>query len=269
MARQVFKVHKAIMPDPIPDDLYRRRTAINKIYEALTDAETGADISGIMLRIQKIVDESIENQLEQSGLNTGTVIDLSKLDFDLVRKLFDQSRTKNTDTQTFKQAVEEKLQEMIRQNPLRIDFYVRYQEIIEEYNHGKNRATVEKTFADLMDLMSRMSEEEQRVKREGLTEEQAAIFDLLLKPELAAKDRNKVKGVAVELLQKLKEEPLKTEYWSEKTTAVAEVKNVINMYLYQYLPEPYSEKDVDAKTGQLYNHIRSNYYGAGRSAYTA
>jgi type I restriction enzyme R subunit len=267
MARELFKKHKAIMPASIPNNLYNYRNAINKLYEALTDAETGADVSAIMKQIQDVVDKSVANMLQDTGLDRGTTIDLSRLNFDLIRKLFLKSPTKNTDLQNFKEVVEDKLQLMIQQNPLRIDFHERYSSIIDEYNRGKDRATVEKTFEALIDLVNSMSEEEQRVKREGLSEEQAAIFDLLLKSTLSTKEKNKVKEVAIELLTKLKEEPLKIEHWSEKATTSAEVRNVISIYLYQHLPDPYSEKEIETKTIQLFNHFKDAYFGGGRSVY--
>lgn len=267
MAREVFKKHKAIMPEPIPYKLLEYRNAINKLYEALTDGETGADISAIMKQVQDVVDTSVGYMLQDTGYDNGTIVDLSKLDFDLVKKLFEKSTTKRTDLRTLKAVIEQKLQQMIRQNPLRIDFHERYSEIIDEYNRGKDRITVEKTFEELFNLVNSLSEEEQRVKKEGLTEEQVAIFDLLLKPNLTTKDKNKVKEVAIELLKQLKEEPLQVEFWSDKTTTSAEVRNVINMYLYQNLPDPYDESDILAKTSQLFNHFKNAYFGNGRSVY--
>lgn len=267
LAREVFKKHKAIMPKSIPEDLLQYRDAINKVYEALTDRETGAEIAGIMRRIQDVVDRSIENLIEEPGKSYNTTVDLSKLDFDLVKKLFEKSPTKRTEVQNLKQIVEQKLQDMIRQNPLRIDFYERYNEIIEQYNQGKDSVNVQQTFEQLINLVNSLSEEELRVKREALTEEQAAVFDLLLKPSLTTQDRNKVKSVAVELLEKLKEEPLKVEYWSDKTTTSAMVNTIIKMYLYQHLPDPYTEVEIDQKTMNLFNHFKSSYFGGGASVY--
>ncbi len=156
---------------------------------------------------------------------------------------------------------------MIQQNPTRIDFYDRYTQVIEEYNAGKDRARLEHVFQELIKLVQDLSTEEQRVAREGLTEEQAAIFDLLLKPQLNNKDRNEVKSVAVQLLDKLKSKPLQVEYWSDKSSTAADVRNVINMYLFEQLPEPYTQSDIDEKTITLFNHFKSTYYGGGRSAY--
>ena len=269
MAREVFKKHKAIMPEPIPYKLLDDRNAINKLYETLTERENGADISAVMRRIQDVVDDSVKQLLADPEPENGTIIDLGKLDFDLVRKMFSKSPTQKTDVHDLKQAIEDKLQKMIQQNPLRIDYFERYHEIIEAYNNGKDRVTVEQTFQELIRLVQNMSAEEQRVKREGLTEEQAAIFDLLVKQDLTNQDRKKVKEVAVDLLAKLKEDALSGEHWSEKSSTAATVKNLINMYLYQHLPDPYTEKDIDLKSKLLFNHFKSSYFGGQRSVYAS
>ena len=70
---------------------------------------------------------------------------------------------------------------MVRQNPTRADMLERFQAMIAEYNAGS--ATVEQLFDQLMDFIRSMSDEEQRAAREGLDEEELAIFDLLTKPE--------------------------------------------------------------------------------------
>ena len=39
---------------------------------------------------------------------------------------------------------------MLARNPMRMDYYKKYQEIIADYNREKDRATVEATFAQLV-----------------------------------------------------------------------------------------------------------------------
>jgi hypothetical protein len=51
---------------------------------------------------------------------------------------------------------------LLDQNPMRIDFYERYQEIIENYNNGKEYATVKELFDALILLLGDLSEEEKR-----------------------------------------------------------------------------------------------------------
>jgi type I restriction enzyme R subunit len=63
--------------------------------------------------------------------------------------------------------VEERLERMLRENPQRMDYYRRYQEIVAEYNRDKDRVTLEETFAKLVALVEGLDEEQQRAAEEG------------------------------------------------------------------------------------------------------
>ena len=42
--------------------------------------------------------------------------------------------------------IQQRLDSMLKENPRCIDYYERYQKIIEEYNNEQDRANIEKTF---------------------------------------------------------------------------------------------------------------------------
>lgn len=63
--------------------------------------------------------------------------------------------------------LQERIAQMMAANPSRINFYEKYQEIIHNYNAEQNRASIEKTFEDLIHLTEELSEEEKRYLREG------------------------------------------------------------------------------------------------------
>lgn len=271
LARIVLKKFLAVNT-PITDlCLVQKKEAIIALYDRIRKNTKEADLSTLMKQLQDIVDASVWQAADDGGLDKpyseGNVIDISHLDFELIKTLYEKSPHKNTTVATLKEQVEQRLHQMIQRNPTRIDFYNQYMEIIKEYNEGKDKARLEDVFQKLLVLIQNMNAEEQRVAKEGLTEEQLAIFDLLLKPQLSTKDRNEVKALAIQLLDKLKEEPLQVEYWSDKNSIAADVRSVINMYLFEQLPEPYTQSDIDEKTITLFNHFKSTYFGGGRSAY--
>src|SRR5690606_2125728 len=105
-----------------------------------------------------------------------------------------------------KEKIEKQLQKMVDLNPLRVDFYKRYQQIIEAYNAGKDAVTIEETFRQLIEFVNSLSAEEADTKREGLSEEQKAVFDILRKPNLNSNDKKKIKEIAIYLLEELKKE---------------------------------------------------------------
>lgn len=79
--------------------------------------------------------------------------DISKIDFDLLSREFAHTRRKNLLLRDLDELVNQQLAKMLVANPQRIDYYDRYQEIIDAYNAEQNRKkAIEKTFMDLMNL---------------------------------------------------------------------------------------------------------------------
>ena len=105
-----------------------------------------------------------------------------------------------------------------------MDYYKKYQEIIADYNREKDRATVEETFARLTKLASKMDEESARHVREGLSEEELALFDLLLKQNISKIDREKVKQASKALLASLEALLASMPHWTSNAKTQADVK---------------------------------------------
>ena len=84
-------------------------------------------------------------------------------------------------------------QQMLATTHMRMDYYKKYQEIIADYNREKDRATVEETFAKLVDLATAWMTEQRRAAEEGLSEDELALFDLLFKEKISKTDREKLK----------------------------------------------------------------------------
>jgi type I restriction enzyme R subunit len=69
-----------------------------------------------------------------------------------------------------KDAVEKRLARLLAQNPMRVNFQHRYEEIVADYNKEKDRVTIEATFEALLKLVGELDEESTRAMREGLDE---------------------------------------------------------------------------------------------------
>lgn len=271
LAREVFKKYKALQPDKLLNQYAPRKNAIDVIYTAIEDNIESADVSELMRKIQKVVDDSIDNRVSENTTNAGSLIDLSGLNFELLEQYFLKVRNKNTAVQSLKEKVENRLRSMVERNPLTVDYYTRYQEIIDEYNRGKDEVVIKETFRKLIELVNSLSEEEANTKREGLTDEQKAIFDILRQgKKLEEAEKNEIKKIAVEMLDELKQDKLKVEQWSDKMETSAAVFNYVNKTLFEVLPYPvYQNEDIDLKTNQIFDHLRNQYYGGGRSIYGA
>jgi type I restriction enzyme, R subunit len=270
MARSVFRKYKALFPEEQAKSYIREFNAIDAIYNLLNQNVKSADVTEIMMQLQSIVNASVH--LEVDGTNEPkeeVYVDLSKLDFEKLKAAFAKAPNKNTLVYDLQQAIDQKLQQMLKENPLRLDFYERYKEIVEEYNKGKSLEDTVATFDKLSSYVTDLSFEEQRALRENLKDQETlAIFDLLREgKELEGKDLKQVKKVASETLEKLKAEKLKIDHWREKREVTAQVKSEIYNQLLWLPQEVYTDEEVSLKTVAVYQHIYSNYFGAGYSVY--
>jgi type I restriction enzyme R subunit len=269
LARAVFKKYKALQPDKVINQFSARKNAIDTIYTAIEDNIQSADVTDIMRKIQSVVDKSIENMVAEPSHNDNKLIDLSGLNFELLEQYFLKTKNKNAAVQSLKDKIEKQLKQMVERNPLTVDYYKRYQEIIDEYNRGKDEVVVKETFRKLIELVNSYSAEEADTKREGLTDEQKAIFDILrYGKNLEEKEKNEIKKISVELLDELKKEKLKVEMWADKSVTAAAVFNTVSKTLFEALPYPtYQTDDVDLKTNLIYSHLKQQYFGGGISIY--
>lgn len=266
LARDVFKKKKALSGR---EDLLRphrgRFNAVEAIYKQLQDNREAADITEVIVRLYGVVSDHVEvTEKRAPGAESGNLYDISKIDFDRLRREFERSKTKNTAVQSLKDAVERKLKRMVERNPLRMDFYKRYLEIVAEYNNETDRATVEQTFEALMNLVLELGGEEQRVVREGLTEEHVAVFDLIVhhKEALPKKARNRVKDVARDLLAAVKEELSRLDDWRAKEQTQARVRTLIYDFLYDDktgLPEEFAPEEIEALSNVVFLHVYTQY----------
>ena len=156
--------------------------------------------------------------------------------------------------------IQQKLAKMLFSNPDRINYYERYQQIITDYNSEQDRATIEKTFMDLMDLANQMNQEEQRYAREGFTsDEELSFYDMLFRDDLSKNDIKKLKEVAAILLQKIKSKVAELDHWTDKQETKAEIDNLIRDTLWEGLPECYDEVSISSYRQQIYEYVYTRY----------
>jgi type I restriction enzyme R subunit len=265
MCREVFKKFKACINVDGINAHRSDRDAINIVYKSLQQDRDQADITDIIRQLHMVVDEAIELRpgLPSSEAEPDKPYDISRIDFDRLRKEFERSASKRTTVQNLKQAIETRLRRLMERNPLRTDLQLHYEKIVAEYNRDKDRATIEQTFEALFRLEQGLEDEERRAVREGLDEESLAIFDLLRKPELTAKEIKRIKLVAVELLRTLKGKIREIDHWRDRETTRDALRVEIHDFLYSDatgLPEDfYSVDDVQTKSDEVFRHIYRVY----------
>jgi type I restriction enzyme R subunit len=99
--------------------------------------------------------------------------------------------------------------------------------------------------------------EEMRHIREGLTEEELVLFDLLDKPKLSNEEKQKVKDAAKELLARIKDEKEKILVvdWEKTHQTRLQVQNAIDKILNDYLPEKYDRLAFRETSNNVFNHL--------------
>ncbi|HUN21747.1 MAG TPA: type I restriction endonuclease subunit R [Anaerolineales bacterium] len=238
---------------------------LRQVIDGKADRE---NLDSARRRLSQLLNESIiaqgdnvESQglqvAEQSGeykISSSKQIDLSKLDVDRLKEEYKQAPYKNIEISDLRAFIQDKLQIMMDRNVTRRSFAEILQEIIDRYNSGNS--TNENYFNDLMVFVEKMKVEEMRAAREGLTEEELELFDLLKKDKLTKDEEQKVKLAAKNLLHRLKDERPKVliNDWHKDIQTKLQVQAAIKKILDTHLPESYDQAIYVTKCDAVFNH---------------
>ncbi len=235
--------------------------AIAAIYGELQKKRKKIDTTDLMIEINNIISSYIETEpISMKVCEEPHWFDISAIDFDLLSREFAKVHKKNLVMKDLEEVLEQKLNKMLFANPDRINYYERYQQIINDYNSEQDRATIEKTFMDLMKLANQMNQEEQRYAREGFTsDEELSLYDMLFRADLNKNDIKKLKGVAVTLLQKIKAKISEFDHWTDKQDTRAEIENLIRDTLWAELPVCYDEVSISDYRQKIYTYVYTRY----------
>ena len=257
---QAWKLYMAALPDPRAAPLAAEMAALHVLANRLRSLTKPADISVIMGDIETLLDELIVGHAIRAPITDDltSFFDLRAIDFEKLSAAFRKGQ-KRTQVQLLRAKVEQQLGDIVRRNPMRADLLEKFRTMIAEYNAGS--ASVEQLFEQLLEFIRRMSDEEQRAVREGLDEEELAIFDLLTKPEpkLTTGQEVAVKRIARALLAKLKREKLILD-WRLKENAKADVRQTIREE-YDDLPEVYDRRLWEEKVERTFQFMFERYPG--------
>jgi type I restriction enzyme R subunit len=257
MARHMFARFKTLLMEPSAFAYAERHDNIEAIYKKLQERRDTADVTSLLKELHKIVNEAIRTQAPGEDHAEGLTVDLSQIDFVKLRDEFaTKVRRKHVALQDIRVVVETKLAQMLARNPMRMDFYKRYQEIIADYNREKDRVTVEDTFAKLLELARSLDVEDLRAAEEGLTDGELALFDLLLKENISKADRERLKQASKALLASLQERLLTMPDWTQNTATQADVQIFILDTLWQALPRPpFTDDETEAVASRVYEYV--------------
>ncbi|MET4425680.1 type I restriction enzyme R subunit [Bradyrhizobium sp. RT3a] len=261
--RAVFRVagaaaraYKALLPDERAAPYLKPVATLHVLAEATRGKLGPVDISAVSAKIEALLDEKIEGVAITApiieGDEAGGRVDLSAIDFEKLAQMF-ASRPR-TAAEKLRSKAEAKAHDMAARNPTRIHLVEKLEKLVEQYNLGT--LGVEAFFEALKALVGTMEEEERRAAREGLSEDELAVFDLLTKPKpkLTKTQEVAVKKVARELLEKL-EGQLAVDAWQTKQQTRATVQSTIRFTLNELPEEPYPEPVWNEKVDAVWAFI--------------
>ncbi|MBU0968672.1 MAG: DUF3387 domain-containing protein, partial [Proteobacteria bacterium] len=222
------------------------------------------DIEAVSLRIAELLDESVvvdkpedftagQDKPAYQIVQTGKTWDLSKIDFDKLKEDFRHAVYKNIEIADLRTFIERKIILMLRQNMTRTDFGQKLQEIVDTYNAGGS--STENYYDDLMNLARGLQDEDERHIREGLSEDELELFDLLKKDKMTREEEQKVKLAAKSLLHRLLEEHPRVliQDWYKDSRTKAIVRSTVEQVLDEQLPDSYDRLLFKEKCDSIFD----------------
>jgi type I restriction enzyme R subunit len=254
------QAYKAVLPDEAAAPYLQRVAALQVLSEAVRGCMGTPDLSAIYARIEALLDERIEGVAITTPIIVGDEpsrrVDLSTIDFEKLAALF--TKEPRTAAEKARKSAEERVKAMMMENPTRRDLADKLAEMVAAYN--ANSIDAERFFEQLKALVAELDEEDRRAAREGLTESELAIFDILTRPEpkLTKSEEVAVKAVARELHEKVLALVAIPE-WQNAPRPRAEVQSAIRFTLNALPESPYPQTVWESKVSGVWEHVLARY----------
>ena len=280
LADKVDRAFRAILPDGRANEFGPTRAIFVALAARVRSHTAPVDIDTVLAEVNALLDRSIapdagyiisapipDNVIRDTAGEyvPDHVVDLSTIDFAAIQAKFAEGR-KHTEVDKLRGLLNAKLNQMLRVNKTRMNYLETFEQLIDDYNAGAT--SIDELFAQLFRFTQDLSIEEERHLAEQLSEEELALLDRIVTPEvtLGKAEREAVKQLARDLLAALKRERLVLD-WRKKQQARAAVQVAIEEGL-SNLPEAYDSDRFQQTVTAVYQHIYDNYVSGEQSTYT-
>lgn len=267
----ITSLFEACKPEIVGNPIVRSVAVFQYLRGVVDSIIEQKDIEAVSARISELLDESVvvdgstdlkQNKPEFLIKQSGKTWDLSKLDFEKLAAEFKEVNYKNIEIADLRAFIQQKLDQMMQQNATRTDFAQRLQEIVDKYNSGSSSA--DNYFDELIKFAKDLKEESERHIREGLTEDELEVFDLLKKDKMTKDETQKVRLAARSLLNRLLKEPppVLIQDWFKDSQSKERVKSTVQEVLNVHLPESYDRALFTKKCDTVFE-LMLNYASQG------
>lgn len=255
---ELLRLFKYVNREDVSNDVRAKRDALEAILGMLQAKRKHADNEALKAQINTIISDYVS--VENTNTDIGRQFDISKIDFTLLEKEFARSKRQYLILKDLEESMQQQLAAMLQVNPGRINFYERYQKIIEDYNKEQDRASIESTFMELMDLAKSLDEERNRYIREGFSsEEELRVYDLLRTDNLSSEDIKSIKEIAKKLLAEIKDRISQMDHWTEKQETRDAVVILIRDFLWRKLPTSFPDESISDYQNKVYEYVLMRY----------
>ena len=251
----ITALYEASKPEILGQQVVRKVAVFQYLRGVVDSIIQQQDIDSAVKQINELLDESVivddadfkAVKVSKAGYKIekrGQGWDLSKVDFDKLKEEFRQTTYKNIEIADLRAFLEKKLNDMLNHNRTRRDFAERLQEIIDNYNAGSSSADAD--YLELLKFAQDLKDEDERHVREGLTEDELEIYDLLRKDKMTKAEEKKVRLAAKALLKRLTEETprILVQDWYKDSQTRLVVRDEVGAVLDEYLPEESYDKGL-------------------------
>lgn len=247
-----------------PEILKERRRPLVHVIQYLRDVVDGKindqDVDALRQQIGDLLDISVvaarkdtaQDRSAYQIVQRGKQWDLSKLDVEKLQAEFKGAPYKHIEIEDLRAFIADKLQAMLDRNSTRRPFAERFAEIIDRYNTGGSN--VEQIYEELTKFAASLGKEEERHIREGLSEDELELFDILQKDGLTKAEEQQVKLAAQALLARLRDEQPKVlvEGWYRDTQSQRRARSTLEDVLDESLPHAFDRRDFSKRSEQVF-----------------
>jgi type I restriction enzyme R subunit len=267
----ITSLYEACKPEILGSPIVRSVAVFQYLRGVLDAIIEQKDIDAVALRVGELLDESLV--VDDAGLSahraaefritqSGKTWDLSKINFDKLKEDFQNAKHKNIEIADLRAFIQNKLEQMLKENASRAEFATRLQGIIDSYNAGSSSA--DNYFDDLIRFTKELKDESERHIREGLTGDELELFDLIKKDKMTKEETQKVRLAAKALLRRLREESPKVlvQDWFKDVQSKGRVRSAVELVLDSHLPKSYDRIVFTEKCNNVFD-LMVNYASQG------
>lgn len=261
----ISSLYEACKPEILKNNFDPSIAAFQYLRGVVDSIIGQADIDAVKQKIGELLDQSIITsntelftqyaQPQYQVIKKGRMLDLSKINFEKLKEEFKDKEFKNIEIANLREFIEKKLEVMLKENSTRTNFAEKLQEIINRYNAGGT--STENYYDDLVKYAEGLKDEDERHVREGLSQDELELYDILKKDKMTKAEEIKVKNAARDLLQRLiKGRPkVLIQDWFKDGQSQVRVKLAIEEVLDKDLPETYEKDLFKEKSSKLYDLV--------------